>query len=1082
MSGYRSVEALRIQRELWLLQQLVPDVGITNIAARFQWHGPLDLSAFLLANGDYVRRHPFLRTVLQHCPDEGLMQLEREFAPPAMTVHDLQHLQGVCQRQQLSQILDRVSREPIDESEFPWVRLVVVRLAAKRFEIGFVFSHLVCDGLSMGILCRELLEAYQSRIAGREPSWKQEIDPDVVPKVVELEQLAADSLARINQPRLPGTTESDSPLPYDRHPSESPRYRGDRLEFEFDHHQSDCINQISRQHGCSPFVTWLSLIQLLFYRCSGMERFESDVVTSGRSRDLRRLVGPFFETETVTLECQAGWRFEDLLLRNQALADELNAPPADRRISSSSDSRSSRSRLLLDYQASLRPVRLSDDIEVVPSELDNGAALAELCIGVRRLKQRYFGHIKYDVDLFDRETVASIPPRLQLLLNSIVADPEAELGRLAWLSDSEVGRIRAINDTELNFQPQLIDDSIQRQCDQTPGAIAIIDREESISYSQLQNRVDSIACRLQHTGIIRGDRVALAVSRGSDTVAAMVAVLKCGAAYVPIDQQSPEKRRQLILEAGDVRCVLVDQRSVGRNGDRLLEVNLSENESPIADHQRETLEIRDRLATDAAYVLFTSGSTGNPKGVEVTHANLANFFSGVDALAKRDEESSSTYASTRNTDKPGTWLAVTSSSFDISAFELLWPLTHGYSVVLAGGSDGKGSLTSEFAETVARCSVTHFQCTPALMQLLLTAQQNRDALSRLERIFVGGDVLPERLADQLAKINPGKVFNMYGPTETTIWSTAWKLKPGSAVRIGRPLANQQTWVLDGNRELCPPSVEGELHIGGAGVANGYLGDEQLTHSRFVEHPELGRLFATGDRVKLDDSDELEFVGRADYQVKLHGHRFELGEVESVLLTHPAVSQAVVILDQRTGATRLRAFVVTANSNPNLTPELRPFLAERLPGYMIPAEFVRLEKLPLGVAGKVDRVAIANAEVATFESLSGPKIRPDPNHDSWNQQFLNQMRSAICEELQIDSIPDDARWSDLAISSLEIVGLVARMERDHQLNLPVPEIFRNGFVDETILRACESASRIAVRPVEPAKMTEENLAGIEEGVI
>ncbi len=1073
--------ALPVQRQLWLLQRAAPNVGVANISARFQWQGPLDLLAFQQANGDYIARHPFLQRTVETCADAGLVQVQHPPQSPVMTVHDIAHWAGEKQKLELKRLARQAAESPIDESVVPWIQLTVIRLDEQRFEIAFAFSHLICDGLSMGILCRELLEAYEARLAGRRPNWKNLVADDLAqPIAVEptkLKNHGVDSQNRISDVELS--------LPWDRrptdYPTDYPTYVGKRISFELTESESQIVNSISRQHACSPFVTWLSLIQVLCAKYSGSNRFNIDIVTAGRTKELRRMVGPFFRTVPMPLSLNPNDSLAELLTQNQLAAERLNSSDQQQ------PSTNTRSRILVDYQASLRTAELSNGVRVVPSEWDNGAAVAELCIGIRRQKQNYCGHFKYDVELFDPETIKRMIGHLKTLLESASTSLDAPIAQLNYMTRAERTLLNSVNQTKTVIgTQQLVDRQFVEQAARTPDAIALIVGEHSLSYSQLLDRANRIETELQAAGVVAGDRVAIQLPGCFDSVAAMLGILMRGACYVPIDANLPDQRRHLILRSADVACVVCNRAELERlpNKQVTLCVEDMDGMNCVALNP---LNVGDRAPADIAYVLFTSGSTGVPKGVEVTHANLANFFVGVDALAEPAEG--------------GTWLAVTSTAFDISGFELLWTLTRGFKVIIATGELNAGMPIGHFANCVSQFRVTHFQCTPALMQLLLNDESNRKALSRLKKIFVGGDRLPQPLADKLLQLASGDVFNMYGPTETTIWSTAWKLERNTSVRIGKPLANQQIHVLDVNLQHQPIGIYGELYIGGKGVAHGYFRNELENESRFLQHSEYGRLYRTGDIVRMLNDGNLIFHGRNDQQVKLHGHRFELGDVESALCQHSGIAQAVALLKVEAQQTSLIAFI----SGPDVllpnSAELKDFLNRLLPPCMIPRTITAIREFPLNGSGKIDRLAVAEmstnsandsrsrgsgADFVLKNECSNANPRSPVritgfDSESWAQQQLNQLRAMICEELQLDALPAGGRWSDLTISSLDVVGLVVRVERDLGITLEVADVFRDSLIEQTLQTAAgmghDSQQRLGER-----NSASVGVSAFEEGVI
>ncbi len=507
----------------------------------------------------------------------------------------------------------------------------------------------------------------------------------------------------------------------------------------------------------------------------------------------------------------------------------------------------------------------------------------------------------------------------------------------------------------------------EEQVDRTPEAVAIVFHDQALTYRELNQRADRLADKLHTAGVGADIPVGLCVKRSLEMVVSMLAVLKAGGCYVPLDPTYPQERLAFMLNDSQPRVLLTQEKLKAQlnldfeNGtvicvDDVLEIS----DQPIS---RSTLlanldrnEGDGSISDNLAYIIYTSGSTGKPKGVMLSHRNVVNFFTAMDHILGSD---------------PGTWLAVTSISFDISVLEILWTLTRGFKVVIqpehhpaSTPSPGEqdGQTDSSIPAQILKHGVTHFQCTPSLASTLL-ASASLPALQTLKSFLVGGEALPVSLAAQLRQAVSGNLFNMYGPTETAVWSTAYRINNvNGSMPIGHPIANTEIHILNEKLETVANGESGEIFIGGEGVARGYLNQPALTSERFVNRPSnsdpAARLYRTGDLGRWRADGVLEFLGRVDQQVKVRGHRIELGEIESALRQHSAVRDCVVSLSEvAANDQRLIAYVVLDSQNSTLAGELRQFLAAKLPDYMMPAAFVQLEKLPLTPNGKVDRKAL-----------------------------------------------------------------------------------------------------------------------------
>jgi amino acid adenylation domain-containing protein len=498
-----------------------------------------------------------------------------------------------------------------------------------------------------------------------------------------------------------------------------------------------------------------------------------------------------------------------------------------------------------------------------------------------------------------------------------------------------------------------------RRAAREPGRVAVRSGARALTYDELERDANGLAAHLKGLGVGPEALVGIALPRGLEMVTTVLATLEAGGAYVPLDPSYPQARLAQVIE--DARPAVVVTTSAVRAALTLgtaKAVCLDTDADTIAGPSASAGDVDGGARPDSlAYVIYTSGSTGTPKGVMIEHRMVGNFFAGMDRLLGASPDAGGT---------PGVWLAGTSLSFDISVLELLWTLTRGFTVIVQPEEDKVRS----FSESVAAHGVTHFQCTPSMAGLLVADAEARAALGALQVMLVGGEALPPSLAHELLGALRGRLFNVYGPTETTIWSTAWPvdgdaLARGEPVSIGSPLLNTTLHVLDEHGALVDAGAEGELHIGGAGVSRGYLRRPELTAERFLPNPfGGGSLYKTGDLVRARGEGQLEFLGRLDHQVKIRGHRVELGEIEHAVRECAGVREVVVIAhDGAPGAPEARRLVAYIGGAAPTAPDLRRLLRDRLPEPMVPSAFVVLDKLPLTPNGKIDRKALPPPEAA-----------------------------------------------------------------------------------------------------------------------
>lgn len=560
------------------------------------------------------------------------------------------------------------------------------------------------------------------------------------------------------------------------------------------------------------------------------------------------------------------------------------------------------------------------------------------------------------------------------------------------------------------------------QAAKSPEAVALIAGDRQLSYFELNARVCRLASHLQSLGVGPDSLVGVALERSELLVISLLAVLKAGGAYVPLDPDFPRERVAGMIEDSGMRVLLT-------SANVLSQLQLAHDQCQVIDVAQLTLDEPAGLAeahpdTDSrnlAYVIYTSGSTGKPKGVMVENRNVVNFFAGMDRVIGPE---------------PGVWLAVTSYSFDISVLELLWTLCRGFTVVIHADRD-----FLKIGHEIEQHQVTHLQMTPSLARILTLDSRAYAALSRLKKILLGGEAVPAALVQHLRKVYSGEIYNMYGPTETTIWSTAHKVETiGTSISIGKPIANTQVYILNEEMKDVAFGDAGELYIGGDGLARGYWARPDLTVDRFVPVPwdTDKRMYRTGDLARFKADGDLEFLGRADYQVKLRGHRIEPGEIEAAIEAIPGVRQAVVIMrEDREGDARLAAYMVCSEGEAPGTESLKARLSAQLPEYMVPSAFISLPELPLTDNGKIDR--------KTLLKLPSPQNLLDAPNSALSSADSNELEKLVAavwkEALNVEAIGIDDNFFDLGAHSLIVAQVHAKLQNALGREISLIDLFQ-----------------------------------------
>jgi amino acid adenylation domain-containing protein len=576
------------------------------------------------------------------------------------------------------------------------------------------------------------------------------------------------------------------------------------------------------------------------------------------------------------------------------------------------------------------------------------------------------------------------------------------------------------NRTEVEYpRDSTIAEHFKQRAALTPDAIALIFKDRKLSYRELDERSDGFAALLQAHGVKQETLVGVFMGRSENLVIGILAILKAGGAYVPLDPGYPKDRLSSIVEDSCIHIVITSPETRNRDfpGEDL--IWLDADASTSAPHVSLAV-VSAAKARNLAYVMYTSGSTGRPKGVMVENRNVINFFTGMDRAIGSE---------------PGVWLAVTSVAFDISVLEILWTLTRGFTVVIHGDDNFE-----TIADEILRHNVSHIQMTPSLAHMLLLHGRAHRALGSIKQILLGGEAVPGSLVRRLRQVFTGEIYNMYGPTETTIWSTTYRVTgSGVTIPIGRPIANTQIFILDSDLNPVLDGWPGEIFIGGDGVARGYWKRPELDAERFLNLPSLSgqRVYRTGDQARFLPDGVIEFLGRIDHQIKLRGHRIELGEIEGLLEQCAGVRQAIVVArEDRESDRRLVAYLAADNIGKEAVAKLRAALAAKLPDIMIPSAFVLLSALPLTENGKIDRKALLEFPPPV------PQDAALENHSQGepHNEIQRIVYTAWKEALGLPSVGLNENFFDLGAHSLMVAEVLAKLQNLLVREIPVVDLF------------------------------------------
>jgi amino acid adenylation domain-containing protein len=1003
------------QERMWFMHELAPDSSAYNVPLAIRVTGPLDMTAMQTALARVVERHEILRTRFVRS-SEGVFA-ELVSAPPALIEEVKLANDGTGASEEiLHRHLASVTAVPFQLDQCPLFRVQVVHTAEREAVLLIVMHHIISDQWSFAQLGRELATHYSAIQNGVEASLPslpiQYADYASWHRQWFEGERRAHELAfwsRHLEGLAPPQLNEDFPRPRQQ------SFRGAAIRVPLTPEEVAALRRLGTAHGASLSMVLIAALNVMLHRHTGETDIPIGVPIANRHQlASENLIGTLVNTLVFRTDLSGDPDFGTVLARVrdvslnafahqdmpfELLVHELGARPDAGR------------QPLFNVMFNQINVQARDcDFEGLTwSRLDFDRASTQFDLTV--VADMLYGHclvFEYATDLFTRETVQRMGEHVHHILRAALAASSASVSTFPLLSEVERAHLQtwSLGPSESPVARSVVE-WVARGLPQSAHQAALVFKTHQLTHQELDEASNRLARWLRQRGIQRGCRVGLCLPRGHDLVIALLAVLKTGAAYVPMDPGYPSQRLSHQIDDADL-ALLITRKSVAPPRDQPPSLLLDVDSSLVAATSADPLEPdvhSDPRPEDPAYVIYTSGSTGQPKGVAVPHRAVVNLLASMERRPGLDSKDR--------------LLAVTTPSFDIAVLELLLPLGAGGTVVIADDDDvADGRALSAL---MLRESITVLQATPSRWHLLIDSGW---AGSPHLKALVGGEPLTPSLASRLLSLC-AEVWNMYGPTETTVWSSCWKVSPDAtqAISLGQPVANTSIQVLDENLQPCPIGVPGEIYIGGTGVALGYYKRRELTAERFIEQPdtpilENARIYRTGDRGRWRHDGSLEHLGRLDDQIKVRGFRVELGEIETNLLAHPGVSRAIVMLREDVpGQARLVAYVVPNGSMPSRD-HLRQHLRLSLPDHMVPGLFVEMATIPVLPNGKTDRRALPLP--ATRAASIDARVAPG--------NALEAAISSIWQEaLQIDPFSVHDNFFDLGGHSILAVGVMSRME-------------------------------------------------------
>ena len=1025
------------QERLWFLDRLEPVNAHHNIVAALRLKGPLDAGALRAALEEVTRRHESLRTVFA----EGGRGPVQVVLPPSrfpLPLHDISALRGADREAEAISLAEAEAGGPFDLERGPLFRTRLVRLAPDEHAFLLTLHHAAGDAWSLGVLFGEVSRSYAALAEGRASP--------LAPLPVQYADYAVWQREAAAAGALEGQVAwwremlEDAPalldLPTDRPRPAVPSHHAGEHAFHLPGSLADALRELGKREGVTLFMTLLAAWQVVLARWSGQDDVVVGTPVAGRGRaETEGLIGFFGNMLPLRTRLHGDPTFAELLgrVRETTLGAYARQDVPFERVLEALRLERSRGhspvfQVMMVLHAAGRETVSLPGVETRPLPVRSAAAVVDLEAAFTETPDGLEGTLVYATDLFDEATAAALADHLRRVLEAAAGDAGRRLSDLSPLSRAERRLLLdEWNRTARQFPlDRCVHELFEAQAARTPDSVAVAHGGATLTYAELHRRVGRLARLLRARGVGPEARVAVCLERAPEVPVALLGVLRAGAAFVPLDPASPPGRIAAVLADSGARVLLTQARLAGRFGEFEGEVVVLDGEWSDAPALEDG---RSGSAPDphsAAYVIYTSGSTGTPKGVVVEHRSLANHaLASVEAYGIGPGDRVLQFASL---------------AFDASLEEIFPALIAGATVVLRDDEALRSIPT--FLDRCEAWGVTVLDL-PTAFWHELTAELSRGGaeLPRAVRLTViGGErALPERVAAWRALLAAPRLVNSYGPTEATVVATLADLTAGggaeddglpATVSIGRPAANARAYVLDAAMHLLPVGARGELYLGGAGVARGYLGRPDLTAERFVPDPFAGepgaRLYRTGDRARFRRGGELEFAGRADQQVKIRGFRVEPGEVEAALARLPGIRDAAVTTrEDEPGRVRLVAYVIPEREGSAEPEALRAALGASLPGYMVPSALVLLDALPLTPSGKLDRRALPEPEAAHAGEFVAPRTATERAlADLWT------------DVLRVDRVGADDDFFALGGHSLLATRVVARVREAFGVELPL----------------------------------------------
>ena len=1051
------------QQRLWFIDQLQPENNYYNIPAAVRLSGPLNVLALRRVLGEIVRRHQSLRTRFEVVESEAL-QVIHQTTEARLPLIDLCALDEEAREAEARRLMKAESERPFNLQRGPLLRATLLKLAGEEHLVLLTMHHIVSDGWSVGVLVREVAILYEAYSQGQEsplPDLPLQYAHFAVWQRGWLQGDVLDQQLSYWKQQLAGAPPVlELPLDYPRPAVQT--YHGSQVSFRLSRTVTTALKEIGRRERATLFMTLLAAWQTFLSAYTGRTDIVTGADVANRNRsETENLIGFFVNMLVLRTDLSGNPTFRELIGRVREVALGAYAHqdvPFEKLVEELQPQRDLSRNPLFQVLLVLQNVPMEElqlsNLKLSPVEVNNKRAPFDLLLDMMEHDGCLGGAVRYNTDLFARESVERMIRHFETLLQAIVEHPERRLSEFAVLPREEQQlALKQWNDTATNYpQTACINELFEQQVELTPAAVAVIFGDPELTYRELNARANQLAHYLQTLGVGPEVPVGICVQRSFEMLVGLLGILKAGGVYVPLDPELPLERLSFIIQDSQLAVLLTQEHLLDLLPSFWGQITCLDSEWDTIATLSDSNPVNACVADNLAYVIYTSGSTGQPKGTGVPHRAVVRLVKQTNYFDLIDRE---------------VFLQLAPLAFDASTFEIWGSLLNGARLAIA---PPQSPSLAELAATIKRHQVSTLWLTAGLFHLMV--DEHLEDLKGVRQLLAGGDVLAPGHVRKYLQASEGKLINGYGPTESTTFACCYSMTNETEIRgsvpIGFPIANTQAYVLDEYLRPVPLGVIGDLYLAGDGLARGYINRPELTAEKFIPHPHSedagARLYRTGDRARYLPDGCIEFVGRNDLQVKIRGYRIELSEIELMLGRHPAVRDCVVVVrGEDRGDKRLVAYLTVADEQLPAAKELREFLGEKLPEYMVPAVYVQLDQLPLTPNGKIDRRALPDPE--------GFALNADHECVAPNTEVEAALVSIWEEILGAKQVSLTDNFFDLGGHSLLATQLISRVRERFRIELPLRSVFEMPRLDEfaqtveSAVSGPRSGKTTIIRPVQ-----------------